>query len=101
MMKRTTIPASEMIAIDPVPTHVAGDLEKIAIAVKDIKLGGSSARFQVTLFDKANKELATKNVMMEGRDYEGWGIDDEYVIEFVLSKLGFKKLEKASAGEPE
>ena len=31
-------------------------------------------------------------IVMEGADYDAWGNNDQYVIDFVLNKLGLKEI---------
>lgn len=96
-METKVTAALSFIPIKPMPTYISGDIASISIAVKDIQLGGSSARFVVTLFDKSNKQLGTKAVKMDGDDYAAWGSDDNVAIDFVLKQLGF---ERADASGP-
>ena len=51
-----------------------------------------SAKFHV-LFYSVGEGLGTKIIknkylIMEGKDFEQWGIDDDYVKDWVLSQLG-------------
>lgn len=49
----------------------------------------TSARLGIKIFDIQGKVIDSKQLMMEGEDYEGWGSDDQYIIDFVCKKLGF------------
>jgi hypothetical protein len=49
----------------------------------------TSARLGIKIFDIQGKVIDSKQLMMEGEDYEGWGSDDQYIIDFVCRKLGF------------
>ena len=58
-------------------------------------------RIELTLFKQAILTIMLLNqsgglvdikvLQMNGRDYEQWNNDDNYVVEFVMNKLGFVK----------
>jgi hypothetical protein len=43
--------------------------------------------FNVILLDKNNKILKIELITLEGDDYTKWGYDDNYVINYICSKL--------------
>lgn len=47
-----------------------------------------SANVHWVLYDKYNNQVDAGAVLAEGPDYDSWGADDTYVLNFVLSKLG-------------
>lgn len=48
-----------------------------------------SATLFVKLNDASGRCIAVKNLVMSGNDYTSWGFSDDYIISFVMSKLGF------------
>lgn len=52
------------------------------IANKSITLG-------VNLYDSDGYVIDVKNITMDGIDYENWGTDDNYLLNYICSTLGF------------
>ena len=38
-----------------------------------------------------SETLKEGNLTIEGEDYQGWGADDSYIVDIVISKLGLVK----------
>ncbi len=49
----------------------------------------NSARINVELFDEHRNMIDFQVLTMSGQAYEDWGNNDEYVINFVATTLGF------------
>lgn len=49
----------------------------------------TSATFRVTLYDADNAIIDNKFITLEGNDYNNWSNDDQYVINFIATQLGF------------
>ena len=49
----------------------------------------NSARIRVALLDENANLLDINFLTMEGEDYANWGSDDNYIINYVATKLGF------------
>lgn len=49
----------------------------------------TSATFRVSLYDVDDKCIENKYVTLEGNDYKNWSNDDQYVINFIATSLGF------------
>ena len=49
----------------------------------------NSARIIVQLLDENSNMMDIKFITMEGADYTSWGSDDNYILIFVATKLGF------------
>lgn len=49
----------------------------------------ASATFRVLCYDINDKLIDTKFVELEGNAYNNWGNDDEYVVQYVATVLGF------------
>ncbi len=54
----------------------------------DIRLF-TSAVIRVNLYGSNGFRVSVRNVVMEGDDYANWGNDDQYIITYVMNKLGF------------
>jgi len=50
------------------------------------------AIFTVKLMDGNGSVIDVKSIRMDGDDYNGWGLDDDYVVNFILSKLEMETL---------
>ena len=48
-----------------------------------------SATFRVSLYDANDDCFANKYVTLEGQAYLDWGNDDQYVIDYIATELGF------------
>jgi len=51
-----------------------------------------SATFSVLCYDANDKLIENKFVKLEGIYYTDWGSHDDYVVQFVATKLGFNLL---------
>lgn len=49
----------------------------------------NSARIVVRLLDESGNMMDLSFITMDGEDYTNWGSDDNYIINFVATKLGF------------
>jgi hypothetical protein len=49
----------------------------------------NSARIRVAILDENGNMLDLTFLTMEGEDYTNWGSDDNYIINYVATKLGF------------
>ena len=72
-------------------TYSAIEIFVIGIAL------GVNARLGVRMFGKEGKPVDSKQLTMEGEDYQKWGSDDNYVIDFVCQKLGFTRKPESSS----
>jgi hypothetical protein len=46
-----------------------------------------SVSFSVILYDQFNKTLNIQTITINGEDYNNWGNDDTYIIDFICKKL--------------
>ncbi len=46
-----------------------------------------SVNINVVLFDENNMPCDTKNYLMNGDEYKLWGDDDNYIVDWIKSKL--------------
>lgn len=59
------------------------------IKIDDIKVNlNSSARITVQLLNEDGGLVGVEFVNMVGPDYDNWGSDDQYLVNFVFTKLG-------------
>lgn len=49
----------------------------------------TSASFRVVTFDIDGSSIDTTTVILAGEDYSAWGTNDDYVVQFVATQLGF------------
>jgi hypothetical protein len=49
----------------------------------------TSARLSVRLYDQNNTIVNVQTLELTGEDYSNWGTDDNYIINYVVQKLGF------------
>lgn len=49
----------------------------------------TSARLSVRLYDQNNTIVNVQTMELTGEDYSNWGTDDNYIINYVVQKLGF------------
>lgn len=80
---------TEIITLDtPIRKLVA--LEYDRFKIKDIKVSlNSSATIVVLIYpvDGTENSVICKNITMTTEEYNLWGTDDSYVIEFIKNKL--------------
>lgn len=49
----------------------------------------TSATFRVVLYDIDGVSINTQFVVLSGTAYSDWGSNDEYVVQYVATELGF------------
>lgn len=68
-------------------------VDYLFIACSDLQLQVGDepglARFVVIYKNAEDVQLNCVNVVIAGQDYLDWGNSDQYVVDFVLNKLGF------------
>jgi hypothetical protein len=73
-----------------VPHVITKTLDKVIITLSNLEFN-VSATFQADSFEDNGALFKRDVVVMAGEDYNRWLNDDEYAIEFVLTKLGYTK----------
>ena len=73
-----------------VPYVITKTLDKVIITLSNLEFN-VSATFQADSFEDNGSLFKRDVVVMSGEDYNRWLNDDEYAIEFVLTKLGYTK----------
>lgn len=66
-------------------------VKSVEIESGEVKLN-QSASFVVKQLDADGRLIAIDRVIIEGNDYTAWGNDDNYVVDFILNKLGLTEL---------
>jgi hypothetical protein len=77
-----------MSVIVPVDKIVTQTIVRFSLNIIELVLN-QSATFSVLCYDANDKLIETKFVKLEGTDYTDWGSQDDYVVQFVASQLGF------------
>jgi hypothetical protein len=73
-----------------VPHVITKTLNKVVILLSNLEFN-VSATFQADSYEDNGALFKRDVVVMSGEDYHRWLNDDEYAIEFVLTKLGYTK----------
>lgn len=74
--------------IVPCDVSVINKIGSFTIILQNFKLG-ESVDLIVSLFDTDNKYVSTISIPLAGDDYLNWGVDDEYLVNFICNKLNF------------
>ena len=69
------------------PTPVA---TKIELSVIEVVLN-SYVSISVSYFNSNGNLIHNEHVKIEGEEYNNWGLDDQYLVNLVLTKLGLTK----------
>lgn len=77
-----------MSAIEPVDKTTTQTIVRFTLDIVELLLN-QSATFRVSLYNINDKLVDTKFVTLEGADYNNWGNEDEYILQFVANQLGF------------
>ena len=90
-----------MTRIEPINIPTKGVGNYFSIKAIDIELPGSNASFYWSVFTEVKDDLEQPmpgnrilegNLFMSTSEYNQWGEDDEYVIDWALQQLGFSKV---------
>jgi hypothetical protein len=63
----------------------------VTVSVISLDLG-KSVTMGVTYLDNNNRAVDRKHVIIEGEDYDVWGLDDQYIVNLALQKLGLARV---------
>lgn len=66
-------------------------LKSIDIQIADLVFN-QYINLLVHLKNEEGKIFKTEIVRVQGEEYDGWGLNDEYLINLVLQKIGAEKL---------
>jgi hypothetical protein len=79
--------SSTEVSIQPKEFITLRTSNKISIFVTSVKLF-QQAEIHVHFLDDAGSCIEVNVFVMEGEDYLSWSNDDQYVVNWVLKKLG-------------
>ena len=79
---------SSQIFIEPSTQTVTNIITSFTANVTNIQLF-VSANISVNLFNAEPRLINTVDLPLVGEDYENWANDDQYIIDYVATKLGF------------
>ena len=60
----------------------------------------NSVNVNAVLFS-GNDYIDSKTYLLEGTDYTDWGSDDEYIVNYVLTKLGLTQASSGPVPDPQ
>ena len=86
-----TIPIQQrnnLVQIQSYQQVVTNTITKFNVVVREVILN-TRATLVVTCYDSNNKLIETKNLVLSGADYDNWGANDEYIMNYVARHLGF------------
>lgn len=63
----------------------------VTVSVISLDLG-KSVTMGVTYLDNTNRAVDRKHVIIEGEDYDVWGLDDQYIVNLALQRLGLARV---------
>lgn len=90
----------ENIEIKPIEKIITKVIKKVTVRVVELKLF-TSVSISVYMYGD-NKEFIERHLLvMDGDDYKNWNNDDEYLINYVFTKLNLERLPKPIVVEPE
>lgn len=78
------------ILIQPVPVETI--IHHVVINMDDFKLNAIEGDVVVYQFDSTNRLLNVNRVKIEQSIYLEWGKDDNFIVDYALSQLGFQRL---------
>lgn len=63
----------------------------VIVSVVSLDLG-KSVTMGVTYLDNNNRAVDRKHVIIQGEEYDIWGLDDNYIINLALQNLGLARV---------
>jgi len=87
------------IAIQGYQQVVTNTITNFSVVVRDVILN-TRATLVVQCYDASGKVIETKTMVLTGADYQNWGADDQYIINYVAIQLGFTILGATGATGP-
>ena len=76
------------IFIEPSTQTVTNIITSFIASVTNIQLF-TSANISVNLYNADPQLIKTVDLPLVGADYENWANNDQYIIDYVVAKLGF------------
>ena len=63
----------------------------VTVSVVSLDLG-KSVTMGVTYLDNNNRAVDRKHVIIQGEEYDIWGLDDNYIVNLALQNLGLARV---------
>ena len=79
---------SEFVVIQPFIETISKTITQYKIIVQDLVLF-KSVSIRLDCFDSNNLYVKSKDIIIEGEDYNNWLNNDQYIIDHVNKVLGF------------
>jgi hypothetical protein len=79
---------STSIFIEPSTQTVTNIITSFIASVTNIELF-TSANISVSLYNSEPRLIKIVDLPLVGADYENWANNDQYIIDYVVAKLGF------------
>jgi len=79
---------NNLVQIQGYQQVVTNTITKFNVVVREVILN-TRATLVVTCYDSNNKLIETKTIVLSGADYDNWGANDDYIINYVARQLGF------------
>lgn len=77
---------STRLNIEPVTKQITHQLTSFEVSIRNIQLN-TSAIIEVRLFNDKNELFKIEMLNLEGDDYKLWSNDDNFIYNYVASKL--------------
>lgn len=78
------------IEVNPYTYTKTKIITKVNIDIESIEFN-KKATFKVYLYDCDDNIITCQTVFLEGSNYENWGTDDNYVIDYIFDILKLNK----------
>jgi hypothetical protein len=78
---------SEILLDTPIRKLVALEYDRFKIKNFDLKLNESVSIIIILYPVNPDHSVECRTIVIEGQDYDAWGNDDAYVINFIKNKL--------------
>jgi hypothetical protein len=82
---------SDRINVDPVPFITSQQINSISVAIDELILF-TSAVIRVTSYDAVGNRIKFDRIPLTGQDYTDWANNDQYIYNYVYSKLNLTPL---------
>lgn len=76
------------VEIVPAQITQVNEIKYFKVSVDRLELF-KSARLSVQLMNENKVTVDVKSFLLTGTDYTNWSNNDQYIIDYVLNKLGF------------
>ena len=85
----------ENIEIQPIEKIITHQITKVTMRIVELKLF-TSVTVSVYMYTSDKSYVDRHMIVMDGDDYKNWNNDDEYLINFVFTKLNIQRLPKTT-----